>query len=189
MSVAAATFQFAAMFAVFSNAMSILTEHSSTTDGWASLLMVVFDCGGLAGALIAGSLIRQHLLSYALAQPLVLAIAYSLLYCSSGMSGATTAVAVLCWGATHGSGMLVSRATLERAIPCAPEVTAVIYVLAGCLGVLVGVFVASLFAAIFGPFGFLFCGLVLSLLSFVLVGAQVSVLEMREAIVATTATD
>jgi predicted MFS family arabinose efflux permease len=176
-SLAAIALQYAAMFSVFSNSLRLLTDEPAIDFPFASLLMVLFGVGGVAGAIFAGRLLRNQPALTALLHPIVLAVVYVLLYLFVHGPNVLTAAAVLGWGAVHTSGMLVTQSTLRGIFPRTADVMTALHVCAGCAGVIAGVTVAAVFASAFGSAGFLLCGGGLAIFSMAAVATQLSMME------------
>jgi MFS transporter, DHA1 family, inner membrane transport protein len=188
-SLAAIALQYAAMFSVFSNSLHLLTDQPAIDFPFASLLMVLFGFGGIAGALLAGGFLRKQPALTALIHPIALASVYVLLYLFAHGPDALTAVAVLSWGAAHSGGMLVTQSTLRSLAPETPDVMTALHVCAGSVGVLAGVAVAAAFASALGSTGFLLCGVGLAICSLAAVGTQLSRMDLDAPIVARDSTD
>lgn len=171
-SLAAIALQYAAMFSVFSNSLHLLTDQPAIDFPFASLLMVLFGVGGIAGALLAGEFLRKQPALTALIHPIALASVYVLLYLFAHGPDTLTAVAVLSWGAAHSGGMLVTQSTLRSLAPETPDVMTALHVCAGCVGVLAGVTVAAVFESALGSTGFLLCGVGLAICSLAAVATQ-----------------
>lgn len=178
-SLATVALQYAAMFSVFSNSLRLLTAQPAIDFPFATLLMVLFGVGGVAGAIAVGHLLRNQRALTALLHPIVLAVVYALLYLVVHGSDVLTAAAILGWGAAHTSGMLVTQSTLYDISPGTPELTTALHVCAGCAGVLAGVTFAAVFASAFGPAGFLLCGGVLAICSLAAVATQLYRMDVQ----------
>lgn len=188
-SLAATSLQYAAMFSVFSNSLHLLTDRPAIDFESASLLMVLFGIGGIAGAVISGRLLRDYPALVALINPATLALAFLLLYIFARGPDFQTVVAVLAWGAAHSSGMLVTHSTLRAIAPGKPDVTTALHVCSGCVGVLTGVAMAAAFSAVFGTAGILLCGISLAIFSLAAVATQLSKMEVDGTIVALESTE
>ncbi|SAL52610.1 major facilitator transporter [Caballeronia peredens] len=189
LAILATVLQYAAMFAVFSNAYSYLVNQSAFDEPSAAFLMVVFGVGGVLGATLGGRLLAGHSASTALAQPLVLALCYVLLFVLDHTPGVAMATAVLLWGATHNAGTVITRSFLVALAPRAQEVANALHVSAGCAGVLLGVSLASVFMDSFGPMGVLLSGFALTIASLAATAGQLTHVDVRTQIVARDSTD
>lgn len=188
-SLAATSLQYAAMFSVFSNSLHLLTDQPAIDFPSASLLMVLFGVGGIAGAGISARLLHNHPTLVARFYPAILALAYVLLYIFAHGPDVMTTTAVLGWGAVHSSGMLITYSTLRAVAPGKPDVTTALHVCAGCVGVLTGAAIAAAFSTVFGARGFLLCGISLAIFSLAAVVTQLSRMEVAATIVAPGSTE
>lgn len=136
LSIAAAVFVFAAMFAVYAYAAAYLQQEA----GLSGLALVVFGVGGVAGNLFAGRQLGTHVLRTVVLQPVLLALAYWLLYQYAGAGTGWVALTVLLlfWGAAHTSGLIVTQVWLSSEAREAPAFAIGVYIAAINLGVTVG---------------------------------------------------
>ncbi|WP_272948140.1 MFS transporter [Paenibacillus sp. A3] len=166
LSIGAATFLFAAMFAVYSYSAEFLGQVMGLQERILSIMLVVFGVGGVAGNLLAGKLLGMNRLRTTLVQPFVLAIAYFLL--DSGVTSLVLVTAVmLLWGAAHTSGLIVTQTLLTSEASEAPEFVNALYISFINLGVSIGSAVGGRFIAAAGIEGSLKGGILFIALTLV----------------------
>ncbi|MFM0123729.1 hypothetical protein P0D73_33390 [Paraburkholderia sp. RL18-101-BIB-B] len=188
-SILSTVLQYAAMFAVFSNALFYLMDQPAFDETSAAFMMVVFGIGGVLGAMLSGRLLAGHSTLAALLQPLALAVCYLLLFVFGQVPGVAAAIAVVLWGATHTAGMVITRSLLVALAPRAQEVANALHVSAGCAGVMLGVSLATVFTGAYGSMGILLCGFVLAIASLVAATGQLADMDTPSLIVARDSTD
>ncbi|MGK5027128.1 MFS transporter [Janthinobacterium sp. RB2R34] len=167
LNIAAAMLVFAAMFAVYAYAAAYLEQVAGLTARQTGMLLVVFGAGGVAGNLFAGRQLGRHLMRTVLLQPLLLALAYGLLYryAGAGVPGWALAVLALFWGAAHTSGLIVTQVWLSSEAREAPAFAIGVYIAAINLGVTVGALAGGAAIARYGMHGALASGILLVLLA------------------------
>ncbi|MFM0228121.1 hypothetical protein [Paraburkholderia dipogonis] len=188
-SLAATSLKYAAMFSVLSNSLHLLTDESAIDFSSASMPMVLFGFGRIAGAAVSGMLSRTYSTLVPLIPPATLALAFLLRYIFARGPDFVTGVAVLAGGAAHSSAMLVTHSTLRPIAPGEPDVTTALHVCAGCVGVLTGVAIVAVFSTVFGTVAIFLCGISLAIFSFAVVATQLSRMETDATIVALQSTD
>ena len=177
-SILATVLLYAAMFAVFSNAYIYFREQPAFNEASAAFMMLVFGIGGIFGAALSGRLAEGHSALAALFQPLALALSYLLLFLLCQAPSVVAATAVLLWGAAHTAGIVIRRSLLAAVAPFAQDVANTLHVSAGCVGVMLGISVASVFTVAFGSMGILLCGFVLAIASMVATAGQLAHMDM-----------
>jgi DHA1 family inner membrane transport protein len=166
LTIAAAVFVFAAMFAVYAYAAAYL-QQAGLSARQTGLALVVFGVGGVAGNLFAGRQLGTHVLRTVLLQPVLLGLAYWLLFQSagSGIGWAAMAVVLLFWGAAHTSGLIVTQVWLSSEAREAPAFAIGVYIAAINLGVTVGALAGGIAIEHYGMPGALACGALLGALA------------------------
>ena len=165
LNIAAAMLVFAAMFSAYAYAAAYLQEVAGLTARQTGLLLVVFGVGGVAGNLYAGRQLGRHLLRTVLLQPLLLCLAYALLYRYAATAGWAIAVLALFWGAAHTSGLIVTQMWLSSEAREAPAFAIGVYIAAINLGVTVGALAGGAAIARYGMQGALAGGVLLAVLA------------------------
>ena len=135
------------------------------------LALVVFGVGGVAGNLFAGRQLGRHVLRTVVLQPVLLGLAYWLLFQSagSGIGWAALAVLLLFWGAAHTSGLIVTQVWLSSEAREAPAFAIGVYIAAINLGVTVGAVAGGMAIARYGMQGVIASGLLLAVLALLLI--------------------
>ena len=171
LTIAAAVFVFAAMFAVYAYAAAYLQQEAGLSARQTGLALVVFGVGGVAGNLFAGRQLGTHVLRTVLLQPVLLGLAYWLLYQYAGAGTGWVALAVLLlfWGAAHTSGLIVTQVWLSSEAREAPAFAIGVYIAAINLGVTVGALAGGMAIACYGMQGALACGALLGALALALI--------------------
>ena len=186
LNIAAAVLVFAAMFAVYAYAAAYLQQEAGLTARQTGLALVVFGIGGVAGNLFAGRQLGTHVLRAVLLQPMLLGLAYWLLYRHAGSDIGWVALGVLLlfWGAAHTSGLIVTQVWLSSEAREAPAFAIGVYIAAINLGVTVGALLGGMAIASYGMAGALACGALLVALALAVIALkawlyrQPSVLDM-----------
>ena len=174
LNIAAAMLVFAAMFSVYAYAAAYLQEVAGLTARQTGLLLVVFGVGGVAGNLYAGRQLGRHLLRTVLLQPLLLCLAYALLYRYAATAGWGIAVLALFWGAAHTSGLIVTQMWLGSEAREAPAFAIGVYIAAINLGVTVGALTGGAALARYGMQGALAGGVLLAVLALAIILLKVA---------------
>ena len=174
LNIAAAMLVFAAMFSAYAYAAAYLQEVAGLTARQTGLLLLVFGVGGVAGNLLAGKLLGRHLLRTVLLQPLLLCLAYALLYRYAATAGWVIAVLALFWGAAHTSGLIVTQMWLSSEAREAPAFAIGVYIAAINLGVTVGALAGGAAIARYGMQGALASGVLLAVLALAVIGLKVA---------------
>ena len=167
LNIAAAMLVFAAMFSVYAYAAPYLEQVAGLSARQTGMLLVVFGIGGVAGNLYAGRQLGRHLLRTVLLQPLLLCLAYGLLYryAGAGVQGWAIAVLALFWGAAHTSGLIVTQVWLSSEAREAPAFAIGVYIAAINLGVTVGTLAGGAAISCYGMQGALASGVSLAVLA------------------------
>lgn len=167
LNIGAAMLVFAAMFAVYAYAAAYLQQVARLSARQTGLALVVFGIGGVAGNLFAGRQLGTHVLRTVLLQPVLLGLAYWLLYQYGGSDIGPLALAVLLlfWGAAHTSGLIVTQVWLSSEAREAPAFAIGVYIAAINLGVTLGALAGGMAIARYGMQGALACGVLLGLLA------------------------
>ncbi|NYS36694.1 MFS transporter, partial [Streptococcus danieliae] len=126
------------------------------------LALVVFGIGGVAGNLFAGRQLGTHVLRTVLLQPILLGLAYWLLYeyAGDGIGWAALAVLLLFWGAAHTSGLIVTQVWLSSEAREAPAFAIGVYIAAINLGVTLGALAGGMAIDHYGMPGAIASGLI-----------------------------
>ena len=171
LNIGAAMLVFAAMFAVYAYAAAYLQQVAGLTARQTGLALVVFGVGGVAGNLFAGRQLGTHVLRTVLAQPVLLGLAYWLLYQYAGSDIGPLALGALLlfWGAAHTSGLIVTQVWLSSEAREAPAFAIGVYIAAINLGVTVGALAGGMAIARYGMQGALACGVLFGLLALALI--------------------
>lgn len=165
---------FAAGFAVYSYAAEYLKRQTGMDGETISVMLVVFGVGGFAGNLYTGRLMTKRVLRTVLLYPVVLAVAYAVLYLYGSASLPSMVAITLFWGAAHTSGLVVTQTWLTSVAQEAPEFANSLYLSAANAGVVFGSFCGGLFIDALGMSGVIWCGLLFSLLAFASIGSKVA---------------
>ena len=175
LNIAAAMLVFAAMFSVYAYAAAYLEQVARWTARQTGMLLVVFGAGGVAGNLYAGRQLGRHLLRTVLLQPLLLALAYGLLYryAGAGVPGWAMAVLALFWGAAHTSGLIVTQMWLSSEAREAPAFAIGVYIAVINLGVTAGALAGGAAIARYGMQGALASGALLAVLAIAVIVLKV----------------
>jgi len=171
LNIIAAVLVFAAMFSVYAYAAAYLEQVTGLSARQTGLILVVFGVGGVAGNLLAGRLLGTHVLRTVLLQPVLLGLAYGLLYryAGAGMDWAVLAVLALFWGAAHTSGLIVTQVWLSGEAQEAPAFAIGVYIAAINLGVTVGALAGGLAIAGYGMQGAIASGVLFAALALVVI--------------------
>ena len=171
LNIAAAVLVFAAMFSVYAYAAAYLQQVARLSARQTGLALVVFGAGGVAGNLFAGRQLGNHVLRTVLLQPLLLGLAYLLLYryAGAGIGVAALALLALFWGAAHTSGLIVTQVWLSAEAREAPAFAIGVYIAAINLGVTGGALAGGLAIARYGMQGAIASGLILAALALLLI--------------------
>ncbi|OYO31299.1 MFS transporter [Janthinobacterium sp. PC23-8] len=172
LNIAAAILVFAAMFSVYAYAAAYLQEIAGLTARQTGMLLVVFGVGGVAGNLFAGRQLGRHLLRTVLLQPMLLCLAYGLLYRYADAAGWTVAVLALFWGAAHTSGLIVTQVWLSSEAREAPAFAIGVYIAAINLGVTIGALAGGAAIARYGMQGSLGSGVLLAVLALAVIALK-----------------
>ena len=172
LSIAAIILVFTAKFSVYSYAAEYLRSETGMSGETISMMLVLFGIGGVTGNLVAGRLLSRNLVLTILFHPVVLGVAYLILYGLGHASVATMTVVTLAWGAVHTSGMVITQSWMSAAAPEAPEFATSLYVSAANAGIALGAWVGGLFIDAIGMSGTIWCGLIFAILSFAVIGVK-----------------
>ncbi|MGO4744874.1 MFS transporter [Serratia quinivorans] len=149
---------FAAMFSVYAYATEYLSGEIGISGPRVGLLLVIFGVGGVSGNLLAGKWLHRHRFATTLLHPVVLAVAYLLLYRYGSTQLGMMIAICLFWGAAHTSGLIVTQIWLTSEAPQAPEFATGLYIAFINLGVAVGSVVSGGFIDALGLQGSIVCG-------------------------------
>lgn len=134
----ATVFLFASMFSVYGYAAEYLRVQGGMDGATISAMLVLFGIGGVSGNLLAGRWLSANLLQTVASYPIVLALAYLILYFYASNAVVPMAFIVFFWGAAHTSGLVVGQIWLTSAASEAPEFGTSVYVSAANAGVVLG---------------------------------------------------
>jgi predicted MFS family arabinose efflux permease len=129
---------FTALFAVYSYAAEYLQRQVGLSPHAISLMLVVFGVGGVASNLWIGKLLDSHLIQATLLQPLMLAVAYLLLFAFASQWLPGMAMIMLFWGASHTCGLISSQIWLRSVSREAPDFSTSLFITAANIGVMLG---------------------------------------------------
>lgn len=160
---------FSTMFSVYSYAAEYLKTQVGMDGRTISLMLVIFGIGGVVGNLLVGRVLSRHLVVTAVGYPVVLAMAYLVLYGFGSQSWVSMSVIVLLWGAAHTCGLVVTQVWLTSSAPQAHEFATSLYVSSANAGVVIGASMGGLFINAFGTTGVIGCGLVFAGLSLLVI--------------------
>lgn len=172
LNIAATVLTFTAMFSVYSYAAEYLESQTGMDGQTISMMLVIFGIGGVSGNLIAGCLLGRHLLRTMLIHPIVLALAYLILYTCASASLVSMSVIALLWGAAHTSGLVITQMWLTSVAPEAPEFATSLYVSSANAGVVLGSLLGGLFIDMAGMPATIWCGLLFAALSLLAVAVK-----------------
>ncbi|MCX7292720.1 MFS transporter [Janthinobacterium sp.] len=174
LNIAAAVLVFAAMFAMYAYAAAYLQQAARLSARQTGLALVVFGVGGVAGNLFAGRQLGTHVLRTVVLQPVLLGLAYWLLYryAGTGPGWAVLAVLLLFWGAAHTSGLIVTQVWLSSEAREAPAFAIGVYIAAINLGVTVGALAGGMAIEQYGMQGALGCGALLGALALAVIALK-----------------
>lgn len=164
---------FAAMFSVYAYATEYLSGEIGISGPRVGLLLVIFGLGGVSGNLLAGKLLNRHRFAATLLHPVVLALAYGLLYLYGSTHLGTMIVLCLFWGAAHTSGLIVTQMWLTAEAPQAPEFATGLYIAFINLGVALGSVVSGGFIDAVGLQGIMLSGGVFAALATVTIAFKI----------------
>ncbi|MFZ4878500.1 MFS transporter [Janthinobacterium sp. Mn2066] len=167
LNIIAAVLVFAAMFSVYAYAAAYLEQVTGLSPRQTGSILVVFGVGGVAGNLLAGRMLGTQVLRTVLLQPLLLGLAYGLLYryAGAGIGWMGLAVLALFWGAAHTSGLIVTQVWLSGEAQDAPAFAIGVYIAAINLGVTVGALAGGLAIARYGMQGAIASGVLFAALA------------------------
>jgi predicted MFS family arabinose efflux permease len=165
---------FTALFAVYSYAAEYLQRQVGLSPPAISLMLVVFGVGGVASNLWIGKVLDSHLVQSTLLQPLVLAIAYLLLFTLASQWLPGMAMIMLFWGAAHTCGLICSQIWLRSVSREAPDFATSLYITAANVGVMLGSSLGGWAIERLGLPGALWCGVLFCVLATLLVAIKVT---------------
>jgi predicted MFS family arabinose efflux permease len=137
-------------------------------------MLVVFGVGGVASNLWIGKVLDSHLVQSTLLQPLVLAIAYLLLFTLASQWLPGMAMIMLFWGAAHTCGLICSQIWLRSVSREAPDFATSLYITAANVGVMLGSSLGGWAIERLGLPGALWCGVLFCVLATLLVAIKVT---------------
>jgi DHA1 family inner membrane transport protein len=172
LAIVATVLVFMTKFAVYSYAAEYLKNQTGMDNDTISVMLVLFGVGGVLGNLYAGRMLSSNLVRTALLFPILLSLAYLVLYAFGSASVGSMIVIVVLWGAIHTSGMVITQMWLTTAAPEAHSFATSLYVSAANGGIAVGAWVGGLFINAYGLPGTIWCGLIFAVLSFIVLGAK-----------------
>ena len=172
LAIAATVLVFMTKFAVYSYAAEYLKNQTGMDNDRISAMLVLFGVGGVLGNLYAGRMLSSHLVRTVLLFPVLLSLAYLVLYNLGSVSLGSMVVIVFLWGAIHTSGMVITQMWLTTAAPEARSFATSLYVSAANGGIAIGAWAGGVFIDAYGLPGAIWCGLIFGVLSFVVLGAK-----------------
>lgn len=172
LAIVATVLVFMTKFAVYSYAAEYLKIQTGMDNDTISVMLVLFGVGGVLGNLYAGRMLSNNLVKTVLMFPILLSLAYLVLYAFGSASIGSMVVIVFLWGAIHTSGMVITQMWLTTAAPEAHSFATSLYVSAANGGIAIGAWVGGLFITAYGLPGTIWCGLIFAVLSFVVLGVK-----------------
>jgi predicted MFS family arabinose efflux permease len=172
LAIVATVLVFMTKFAVYSYAAEYLKTQTGMDNDTISVMLVLFGVGGVLGNLYAGRLLSSNLVRTVLLFPILLSLAYLILYAFGSASVGSMIVIILLWGAIHTSGMVITQMWLTTAAPEAHSFATSLYVSAANGGIAIGAWVGGLFITAYGLPGTIWCGLIFAVLSFIVLGVK-----------------
>lgn len=163
---------FTSKFAVYSYAAEYLRSETGLEAETISLMLVIFGMGGVLGNVLAGRALASHLVGTAVMFPILLSVAYVVLYSLGNASVGAMAVIVVLWGAIHTSGMIISQMWLAETAPQAQSFATSLYVSAANAGIALGAWIGGVFIDTYGLPGTLVCGLLFAGLALLVIVAK-----------------
>lgn len=163
---------FTSKFAVYSYAAEYLRSETGLEAETISLMLVIFGIGGVLGNVLAGRALASHLVGTAVIFPVLLSVAYLVLYSLGNASVGAMAVIVVLWGAIHTSGMIISQMWLAETAPQAQSFATSLYVSAANAGIALGAWIGGVFIDTYGLPGTLVCGLLFAGLALLVIVAK-----------------
>ncbi|MFJ3483273.1 MFS transporter [Pseudomonas sp. NPDC090202] len=172
LAIVATVLVFMTKFSVYSYAAEYLKTQTGMDNDTISAMLVLFGVGGVLGNLYAGRMLSGNLVRTVLLFPVLLSLAYLILYAFGSASVGSMIVIVFLWGAIHTSGMVITQMWLTTAAPEAHSFATSLYVSAANGGIAIGAWVGGLFIEAYGLPGTIWCGLIFALLSLIVLGAK-----------------
>lgn len=172
LNIAATVLTFTAMFSVYSYAAEYLKSQTGMDGQSISMMLVVFGIGGVSGNLLAGRFLGRHLVGTMLVHPIVLALAYLVLYAFGSASLVSMSLIALLWGAAHTSGLVITQMWLTSVAPEAPEFATSLYVSSANAGVVLGSSIGGLFIDAAGMPGAIWCGLLFAAITLAVIAVK-----------------
>jgi predicted MFS family arabinose efflux permease len=163
---------FTTKFAVYSYAAEYLKNQTGMDNETISLMLVIFGVGGVLGNLVAGRALSRHLVRTVVLFPILLSIAYLVLYRFGSGSVGSMLLIVFAWGAIHTSGMVITQMWLTHAAPEAHSFATSLYVSAANAGIALGSWIGGVFINAYGLPGTIGCGLLFAALSLIVIVAK-----------------
>ncbi|WP_233081205.1 MFS transporter [Pseudomonas cremoris] len=163
---------FTSKFAVYSYAAEYLRSETGLEAETISLMLVIFGIGGVLGNVLAGRALASHLVGTVVMFPILLSVAYLVLYSLGNASVGAMAVIVVLWGAIHTSGMIISQMWLAETAPQAQSFATSLYVSAANAGIALGAWIGGVFIDTYGLPGTLVCGLLFAGLALLVIVAK-----------------
>ncbi|KAB0494326.1 MFS transporter [Pseudomonas vancouverensis] len=172
LAIVATVLVFMTKFAVYSYAAEYLKNQTGMDNDSISAMLVLFGVGGVLGNLYAGRLLSGNLVKTVLMFPILLSLAYLVLYAFGSASIGSMVVIVFLWGAIHTSGMVITQMWLTTAAPEAQSFATSLYVSAANGGIAVGAWIGGLFIEAYGLPGTIWCGLICAVLAFIVLAVK-----------------
>jgi predicted MFS family arabinose efflux permease len=164
---------FTALFAVYSYAAEYLQSQVGLSPHTISLMLVIFGIGGVASNLWIGKILDSYLVQATLLQPMMLAIAYFLLYLLASPWAPGMAMIMLFWGAAHTCGLICSQIWLRSVSREAPDFATSLFITAANVGVMLGSSLGGWAIERMGLTGAIWCGVFFCVLASLLVAIKV----------------
>lgn len=167
---------FAAIYAVYSYTVEYLSSEGFRSDK-ASLLMLMFGVGGLAGTYIAGFAIGRSIRWALFSYPILLALIYLCLYLTGQPSLNLMAVLCVVWGMVQMGLIVAIQFLVTSAGKAAPQFATSLFVSSANVGITVGAAASGLWITQAGMNGALwtgwaFCAAALAIIAMVLAGCK-----------------
>jgi MFS transporter, DHA1 family, inner membrane transport protein len=167
LAIVATVLVFTTKFAVYSYAAELLRERNGMDARTISVMLLIFGFGGMSGNLLAGRLLGSYPVATVVAFPVLLSVAYAILYAFGSAPLISMSLIVFIWGAVHTSGMVITQTWLTNAAPEAHEFATSLYVSFANAGIAIGAWLGGISIETYGATGVIGCGLAFAGLSLV----------------------
>ncbi|WP_413805785.1 MFS transporter [Streptomyces sp. OE57] len=169
---AAVTFMFAAMFAVYGYFAEYLQRVTQVSPGTTSVLLVVFGAFGILGNTLFSKFLQRSVARTTLIYPVVFLAVYALIYLL-GAQFAPMMILLVVWGTVHSGGLIISQTWLSQATADAPEFGNSLYISFSNVGITFGTLLGGLVISVLGTDQLLLGGIAFLLLAVLAIGTKV----------------